>query len=268
MIENDIRLALDNPALISEPVQFDLREGNFWLTLNRPHVLNAFDEKLLDKFLEILNGIDDPERPLIITGAGRAFCAGGDLNGYLARLDDRDALERYFLTLTELFCRIVDYPGVTIAAVNGVAAAGGLELVCVCDVAIAAETARLGDAHINYGLHPGAGASRLLSSIIGERRARWLLLSGEFIDAQEAERIGLINRVVPYDKLEEAATETAHALARHSRSATRRTKHLMKPDIRDVLRAERESLLDHFSDPETRARLEEFAARSKAKSTQ
>jgi enoyl-CoA hydratase/carnithine racemase len=101
--------------------------------------------------------------------------------------------------------------------------------------------------------------------MIGERRARWLLLSGEFIDAVEAERIGLVNRVVPDPELKQAANSMAAAVARHSRAALRRTKRLIKSDIKDILRVERESLLEHFRDPETRSRLAAFSARSQSK---
>ncbi|MFL6351022.1 MAG: enoyl-CoA hydratase/isomerase family protein [Bryobacteraceae bacterium] len=248
-------------------VCLDERHGHYWLTLNRPNVLNAFDEEMLHEFVGALEAITDSGRPLIITGAGRAFCTGGDLKGYLRRLDDQEGLQRYFLLLADVFERIVDYPGVTVAAVNGVAVAGGLELMCVFDLAVAAESATLADGHINYGLHPGAGSSVLLGRIIGERRARWLMLSGESIDAVEAERIGLVNRVVPHPQLQEAASATAAAVARHSRSALCRTKRLIKTDIKATLRVERESLLEHFRDPETRSHLQAFSARSQSKGT-
>jgi enoyl-CoA hydratase/carnithine racemase len=248
-------------------VCLDERHGHYWLTLNRPKVLNAFDEEMLREFVGVLETIGYSGNPLIITGAGRAFCTGGDLKAYLRRLDDPEGLRRYFLLLADVFERIVDYPGVTVAAVNGVAVAGGLELMCACDLAAAAESATFADGHINYGLHPGAGSSVLLGRIIGERRARWLLLSGEFIDAVEAERIGLVNRVVPDAELKQAANSMAAAVARHSRAALRRTKRLIKSDIKDILRVERESLLEHFRDPEARSHLEAFSARSQSKGT-
>lgn len=246
-------------------VRLQEHDGHYWLTLNRPTVLNAFDEEMLREFAGALETIRDSDKPLIITGAGRAFCTGGDLKAYLLRLDDQEGLRRYFLLLADVFERIVDYPAVTIAAVNGVAVAGGLELMCACDLAVAAESASLADGHINYGLHPGAGSSVLLARIIGERRARWLLLSGEFINAVEAERIGLLNRVVPDLELERTANSMAAATARHSSAAIRRTKRLMKRDIKSILRTERESLLEHFRHPETRLHLENFSARSQSK---
>ncbi len=252
-------------VLTSRSVCLDERHGYYWLTLNRPRVLNAFDEAMLRELVGVLDTIIGSGRPLIITGAGRAFSTGGDLKAYLGRLDDQEALRRYFLLLADVFVRIVDYPGVTVAAVNGVAVAGGLELMCACDLAVATESARFADGHINYGLHAGAGSSVLLAKLIGERRARWLLLSGEFIDAVEAERIGLVNRVVPDAELQQVAHSMAAAVARHSRAALRRTKRLIRSDIQEILRAERESLLEHFGDPETRSHLEAFSARSQSK---
>jgi enoyl-CoA hydratase/carnithine racemase len=222
---------------------------------------------MLREFVAVLETMHDSVKPLIITGAGRAFCAGGDLKSYLAHLDDPEALRSYFVVLAEVFSRIVDYPGVTVAAVNGVAVAGGLELICACDLAIAAESARFADGHINYGLHPGAGSSVLLGKMIGERQARWLLLSGEFIDAAEAGRIGLVNRVVPGAELEQAAHAMAATIARHSHAALRRTKQLIRNEIEEILRVERESLLEHFGAPETRLHLEAFSARSRSKVT-
>ena len=254
-------------VLKSGLVSLDERRGHYWLTLNRPRVLNAFDEEMLRQLLGAVDTIMNSGQPLMITGAGRAFCTGGDLKAYLGRLDDREALERYFLLLADVFGRIVEYPGLTLAAVNGVAVAGGLELICACDLAIAAESATFADGHINYGLHPGAGSSVLLPRIIGERRARWLLLSGEFIDAIEAERIGLVNRVVPDAELQQACHRMAASVARHSRAALRRTKQLLRSDIQEILRVERESLLELFRDPETRSHLEAFSARSQSNAT-
>lgn len=254
-------------VLTSVSVCLDEHHGYHWLTLNRPRVLNAFDEAMLSELAGLLDSLNGSGQPLIITGAGSAFCAGGDLKAYLARLDDQEALRRYFFLLAEVFERIADYPGVTVAAVNGVAVAGGLELMCACDLAVAAESATFADGHINYGLHPGAGSSVLLARLIGERRARWLLLSGEFIDAVEAERIGLVNRVVANTELQQAAHSMAAAVARHSQAALRRTKRLIRSDIQEILRAERESLLEHFQDPETRSHLEAFSARSQRKTT-
>jgi len=246
-------------------IRLETRGEHFWIILDRQEALNAFDETMLAELNRALSQVGNDGRPLILTGRGRAFSTGGDLLGYLSRLNDPAAMRHYFETAAEMLGKLTRYPGPTIAAVNGITVAGGLELVCACDLAVAARSARFADGHINYGLHPGGGSSASLAPLIGERRARWLLLSGEFIDAAEAERIGLVNRVVSDEELDAAATEMAAAVGRHCRAAIRRLKALMPKELTEVLRAERESLLEHFHEPEVRELLESFAARSKTK---
>lgn len=247
-------------------IVFKTQDGYHSLRLNRPSSLNAFDQPMLQEWHGVLSTIKDKTKPLIITGTGRAFCTGGDLKKYLSRLDDIDGLRGYFDLLAEVFVQIAEYPAGTIAAINGVTVAGGIEVMCLCDLAIAAESARFADGHVNYGLHPGGGASATLTWLIGERRARWLILSGEFIDAEEAERIGLVNRVVPDGELSEQAKRMAATIATHTPASIHRIKDLMKRDIRGVLRRERDSLLEHFQAPETKERLEVFAKRREKRS--
>ena len=239
------------------------RDGVHVLTLSRPEVLNAIDASMVEELDRVLDACAADGRPLIFTGAGRAFCAGGDLKGYLALIDDPAGMRRYFDRLRQTFVKLADYPGVTIAALNGVTVAGGLELACLCDLAIAAEGARIADGHINYGLNPGGGASAVLTRMIGERRARWLLLSGQFIDAHEAQCIGLVNRIVPADRLMAQAVSMAQIIAGHAPAAVRRLKRLMGGEVQAMLRAEHESLLELFREPEIRDRLRGFADRSR-----
>ena len=114
-----------------------------------------------------------------------------------------------------------------IAAVNGIALAGGLEVVEACDIAIASEDARLGDQHANYGLLPGGGGSQRLPRLIGRRKAMELLLTGDWISAKEAEAIGLVNKAVPADKLEETVNEFAQKLAERSPLTSKTLKKLV-----------------------------------------
>src|SRR5579875_2527575 len=253
--------------MAQQTILFETRDEYHLLTLNRPSALNAFDRSMLETWRDALSRIEDKTKPLILTGTGRAFSTGGDLKRYLGSLADIDGLRAYFDILADVFEQIAEYPGPTIAAVNGIAVAGGLEAMCLCDVAVAAKSATFADGHLNYGLHPGGGASASLPWLIGERRARWFILSGEFIDAAEAERIGLVNRVVSDSELFEEAQRMAAAMARHSPCSIRRTKELMKRDIASVLRRERDSLLQHFQSPETKKRLESFSERSLRKRT-
>lgn len=249
---------------MSDPatIVFETHDGYHLLRLNRPSALNAFDQAMLQEWHSVLTSIEDKTKPLIITGIGRAFSTGGDLKKYLSRLDDIEGLRGYFYLLEEVFGQIAEYPGPTIAAINGVTVAGGIEIMCLCDLAVTAESARFADGHVNYGLHPGGGSSATLVWLLGERRARWLILSGEFIDATEAERIGLVNRIVPDGELYEEAQRMAAAVAKASPSSIWRIKDLMKRDIRGVLRRERDSLLEHFRAPETKERLKIFARRN------
>lgn len=186
------------------PIQIDRRpDGVVRVTLNRPEVHNAFDEHLiaaLTRELEAL-GNDESVRAVVLTGAGRSFSAGADLNwmrrmaGYGQAENEADAmaLARLMQTLNEL-------PKPTVAMVNGVALGGGVGLVCCCDVAIAGERAVFGTTEVRLGLIPAVIGPYVVAAV-GQRYARWLMISGERIDAAEAQRIGLVHRVVPDPEL-------------------------------------------------------------------
>jgi enoyl-CoA hydratase/carnithine racemase len=138
-----------------------------------------------------------------------------------------------------------------IAAINGFALAGGLELVEACDIAIASQEARLGDQHANFGLMPGGGGTQRLPRLVGVRKAKELLFSGDWVSPQEAERIGLVNRVVPAEKLEEAVDEMAKKLAEKSPLATKAMKAAvnrgMQTDLATALELEIGTILHHFT---------------------
>lgn len=182
----------------------DRRDGYAILTLNRPEALNALSTALVAALSEALDALeaDVTVRGLIITGAGRAFCAGMDLkelqdpNGPLTR---KDAL--WAEGSLNPVLRLHDFPKPTIAAVNGVAVTGGFELALACDILIASGTARFADTHGRIGIVPGGGLSQHLSRAIGIRRAKELHLTGNFLSAEQADRWGLVNRVVAPEAL-------------------------------------------------------------------
>lgn len=184
------------------------------LTLNRPEQMNPLDqrtvESLLARFREL--DADDSVRVILITGAGRAFSAGGDLAAYLTLYRHPAEFRRFLDDLKTLFERFAKSAKVIIAAVHGYCLAGGLELMLACDLAIAAHDARIGDAHLNFGQLPGAGGSQRLPRAIGAQRARDLMFTGRWIDGTEAERIGLVARVVPAAELIAAANQLARDL--------------------------------------------------------
>ncbi|UCC59713.1 MAG: enoyl-CoA hydratase/isomerase family protein [Dehalococcoidia bacterium] len=207
---------------------YEKNEGVAKIVLNRPDVLNALDPKTLEEMYAAIEDIesDISVRVAIITATGRAFCTGADLTGIATIPPDKP--RDYFLRLwNQVFSAIENVSVPTIAAINGMAYAGGLELVLVCDLAIASEEAKLSDQHANRGLVPGGGASQRLPRLIGVRKAKELLYTGDRISPAEAERLGLINEAVPADKLEEATNELAQKLLVKSPMALKAVKKLV-----------------------------------------
>jgi enoyl-CoA hydratase len=173
------------------------------LTLDRPENLNPLDwatvKALRAAFAEL--DADGDLRVVLITGRGRAFSAGGDLKGYLELYRQKDDFRRFLEDFRDLNAAIEASAKMVIAVVNGFCVAGGLELMLACDLAIAAETAKIGDGHLNFGQLPGAGGSQRLPRAVGVGRAKDLILTGRLVDGREALRLGLVQRAVPGDKL-------------------------------------------------------------------
>ncbi len=194
------------PVLLVEETSWGVR-----LTLNRPAKLNAISSELRDALDGAISAAaaDDRVRVVVIAGAGRAFCAGYDLSE--AQPEDawswRDVLARdVAATLAIWRC-----PKPVIAAVHGYALAGGLELAMACDVVVAAEDAQLGEPEIRFGSAP---VTLLMPYLVGQKKTRELLLTGDLVDGREAERIGLVSRVVPADQLTSEVDALADKLAR------------------------------------------------------
>ena len=178
------------------------------ITLNRPKALNALNEQLMDELGAALLAFDadDSIGCIIITGSAKAFAAGADISA-MARMDFVDAYKGDFVTRNWETIRRVRKP--VIAAVAGFALGGGCELAMMCDMVIAADSARFGQPEIKLGVIPGAGGTQRLPRAIGKAKAMDLVLTGRMIDAAEAERSGLVSRVVPADKLMDEVLEAA-----------------------------------------------------------
>ena len=208
------------PPPSADDVLYEASDGVARITLNRPIVLNAINRnvtRLLDAALDQAE-TDDDVRAVILTGAGRAFSAGGDLWSSLYPDDDPapDSLD--------VQMRIWSFAKPVIAAVRGHAVGQGYELAGVCDFTIAAESARLGEIQIRHGF----GVPVLITPFLtGQKQAKEILLLGEVIMPDDALRMGLVNRVVPDDQLEEAATEMARKLASLPPSVVRTNKRLV-----------------------------------------
>ena len=210
-------------------------EGVARITLDRPERLNALNAVLVAELHETLAGIaaDRACRVVVLTGAGRGFCAGLDLTGYGAppgrhtgdRVQDGFATQTHIASLVP---RLRALPQPVVAAVNGPAAGGGLALALACDVRIAAASARFNVAFVKLGLSGcDIGVSWLLPRLIGASRAWELMLTGRLVDAPEAERIGLVLKVVDDEDLESAVLETASLIVANSPWGVRMTKEVM-----------------------------------------
>jgi enoyl-CoA hydratase/carnithine racemase len=199
------------------------------LRLNRPDQLNPIDTETLTALDHHLDAVaDDPSvRAVLVTGAGRAFSAGGDLKAYLTLQRDPVRFPKFIEELHRVFGRLRTAPVPVVALVNGVTAAGGLELILNCDFAIAVRSARIGDGHLNFGQMGGGGVLTLLPRAIGRARAAELIFSGRFLDAAEALDWGLINRVVDEDQLEAEGLVLAHGMATKSRLALSNAKEIL-----------------------------------------
>jgi 2-(1,2-epoxy-1,2-dihydrophenyl)acetyl-CoA isomerase len=207
--------------------------GVLTITLNRPDKLNAMTGMMSDELVDVFASArdDDEVRALVVTGAGRGFCAGQDLTEFEEayrsgeRPDIREHLTRSYHRLIPL---VVETPKPVIAAVNGVAAGAGVSLAAACDIRIAGEDARFTQAFVKIGLVPDSGGTWLLPRIVGFARALELSITGEVIDAAAALEIGLVNRVVAGDVLEEEVSELAARLAAMPTAAIAETKALLR----------------------------------------
>ena len=199
------------------------------ITLNRPEKRNAISTQMIDDLRAALGEIEaSPAQVGIITGAGKAFCSGMDLDALqaLAAQSEAQNLEDS-RRMAGMFRAIWAFPKALIAAVNGPAVAGGTGIATLCDFTLAAPEAKFGYAEVRIGFIP-ALVSVFLVRQIGEKQARDLLLTGRVIDAQEALRLGLVNEVVMPAKLMPRAQELAAALAANSPASIRRTKELLR----------------------------------------
>ena len=199
------------------------------LTLARPDCLNAIDGELLAALDAALDAIEqDPEvRCILVTGEGRAFSAGGDLEQYIELQRDPVAFPRFVEDLHRIFGRLRQLRVPAVALVNGVTAAGGLELLLACDFAIAARSARIGDGHLNFGQMGGGGVLSLLPRLVGWQRATELVFSGRLLSADEAVEWGLVARVEEDGALRAAGLAFAQLVARKSPLAVANAKRVM-----------------------------------------
>ncbi len=225
---------------MSDLVRYDMRGSAAVLTIHRPDRRNALSRALITALAEAFHrATNDPAvRCVVLTGSGPAFCAGMDLDELRGTLGDQAELVwDDAARLSALYEQIFTLPKPTIAAVNGPAVAGGAGLVTVCDLAVAATAARFGYPEVLRGLVAAMVMPHLLRHV-GERTARWLLLTGRLLDAEEAQGVGLVNTVVPPDALLDTAAQWASWMAEGGPKALATTKGLLRQCSRQALALE------------------------------
>lgn len=217
-------------------VSYAIDNGIGILTLDDPATQNSMSLPMMDALAEIHPIIvADPDlRVLIVTGAGEAFSAGGNMQDMLERkgiFADDDPLAARDINLDKVHAiprAFYSLPMPTIAAVNGNAIGGGCDVALMCDIRIASDRAQFAESFLRVGLLPGDGGAWFLPRTVGLSRAMELALTCDFIDAREAERIGLVSRVVPHEQLMQEARALASRIARHPARIARMTKRLMQ----------------------------------------
>jgi len=195
-----------------ENILVEIRERAGLITLYRPKALNALNDKLMDELGEALLAFDGDEAigAVVITGSEKAFAAGADI-GAMSTWSYMDVFKSEYISRNWETIKRIRKP--VIAAVSGYALGGGCELVMMCDIVIASETARFGQPEIKLGIIPGAGGTQRLPRAVGKAKAMDLVLSARMMDAREAESAGLVSRVVAADKVLDEALATANAIA-------------------------------------------------------
>lgn len=244
-------------------VEMELRGKVLWVRLQRPEVLNAINEEIVEGLSAAVDRASQKDvRAMVIRGTGRAFCAGADLVEVPGETPDTARIKAIVARVAAVVERIAALPKPVIAGVNGITAAGGLEIVLACDLVVAVTGARFADAHSNYGLLPGAGGSARLPRAVGVPLAKKLMLTGEFVTAEDLLPTGFVAKIVAPDALEAALEQLSTSLAERSPRVMAAMKRLVTAgsdySLDDALEAEADALTAYLQTPDVLAGLAAF----------
>ena len=236
---------------MTDHLKFSIADGIGRIVLDRPDRMNAFTFQMIDAWTAALERCrtEDAVKVVIVTGSGTSFCSGGDIVEMGERLDHTPEQRK-----SELFERIeriplalenLDKP--VIAAVNGVATGAGMDLALMCDIRYAAQSARFAETYIKVGLVPGAGGAHFLPRLVGVSKALELFFTGDFVDAPEALRIGIVNKVFPDATLMEEVEKIARRMCQAPGLTLRMTKRAIYQGMRNDLRTNLDLISSHYA---------------------
>lgn len=255
----------------NEKVLFEQRGAIAEIILNRPEKLNAIDRDCLHLIkAHVARAESDPQaRVIVVRANGRAFCAGADLEFVSEIVQDRVLFPEFLAEWHATFAALSESRLPSIAAVQGLALAGGFELVQACDFAVLSREARIGDQHATFGLFPGGGSTQRLPRLIGARRAKWLLFSGEWMSPDEAYESGFVNSVVDAPDLDGHVHEMAEKLSARSPLATAAIKAAVRlgleTSLHSALELERSLAAEHMRSEDVAIGLRAFRDRETPK---
>ncbi len=219
-----------------EKLLIEIKDGIALLTINRPEVYNATDFKLHNELSRIWLdlGKDDNVRVAVITGAGTAFSAGGDFDLIEQSIGNAKIIAGTMEEARDIVHNMINLDKPVISAINGVAVGAGLAVALLADISIASEKARFTDGHVRLGVAAGDHAALIWPMLIGMAKAKYYLLTCEFMDGKEAERLGLVSLVVPHEELMDKAMDVARRLASGSQQALHFTKRSLNQWLRQA----------------------------------
>jgi enoyl-CoA hydratase/carnithine racemase len=236
---------------MSNPVTIEISDGIATLTLNNPKKLNAFSDEMLVLLSKLVNECENNSgvKVIILTGAGKAFSAGGDISNMGEHADNRPHITRQYISdVIQGFPKLMSVcKKPTIASINGVAAGGGLDLALACDIRIAGASSKMAETYCKIGLLPGGGGAWFLPRIVGKSMAMEMLLSGRFIDATEANRIGLVNHVWPDTELMQKTQSLALSIAKNPPLSVALIKQAVNDGVSGELTASLDLIASHIS---------------------
>ena len=232
-------------------LRFEIVDRIATITLNRPERMNAFTFEMIDAWAAALLECrrNDAVRVIIVTGAGKAFCSGGDINWMAERVGERpgDRKDELWARVQRIPLALEDLDKPVLVAVNGVATGAGMDLALMGDIRYAAASARFAETYVKVGLVPGAGGAHFLPRLVGVSRALELFWTGDFVSAEEAERIGLVNKVVPDAELMAQVRGLAERIAASPQLSIRLIKRAIYQGLRNDLRTNLDLISSHYA---------------------